>query len=254
MKPTLFDIQERVVDSIDVNAVLATATDIIEMDMFVPPFENFFIRISMRLVLKIGFLIDEDCQEYSLDETLKKMKDKWGNENLTVKYNNFEKRDGLLGCGMNFEVSNNNGYIGSVLSHFEGGDVRSIGNIMLALFIVLMATKNIERRIVTNDARANNKRARDDAKHFSTTTYLNIGKIVETCRGTGGSLGGPIRPHLRRGHIRAQRYGEGLREVKNIFVRPVFVNADKDWVEQQKTYKFTGSFNPGKSDGLTISE
>ena len=42
------------------------------------------------------------------------------------------------------------------------------------------------------------------------------------------------RPHLRRGHIRNQHYGEGNKEIKKIFIQPVFVNADEGWIENQR--------------------
>jgi hypothetical protein len=83
---------------------------------------------------------------------------------------------------------------------------------------------------------------------------LNIGKITETYRSNENSSGGNVRPHLRRGHIRLQRYGEDFKEVKKIFIQPMFVNADKEWIEKQKTYKFTGSYSAGKNERLTINE
>jgi hypothetical protein len=101
---------------------------------------------------------------------------------------------------------------------------------------VLLATKNCERKTVENTFSAKSKKARDDAKYYSTTTYVSIGRITETCRREGSSRG-PVRAHLRRGHIRRQRHGEGMQEIKEIFIAPVFVNADREWIADRKKYK-----------------
>jgi hypothetical protein len=47
----------------------------------------------------------------------------------------------------------------------------------------------------------------------------------------------PSRPHLRRGHIRQQRYGHGLTEQKPIWIAPTFVNADEEFVSPRGAYR-----------------
>lgn len=49
--------------------------------------------------------------------------------------------------------------------------------------------------------------------------------------------GSPVRPHLRRGHIRSQHYGQGNQFVKRIWIEPVFVNADENFVSTRKAYR-----------------
>lgn len=34
--------------------------------------------------------------------------------------------------------------------------------------------------------------------------------------------------------IRNQHFGEGNKEIKKIFIQPVFVNADEGWIENQR--------------------
>lgn len=51
--------------------------------------------------------------------------------------------------------------------------------------------------------------------------------------------GRTVTPHLRRGHKRAQHYGPGNQYTKDIFVAPVFVNADPEWKAKREAYKLT---------------
>ena len=51
--------------------------------------------------------------------------------------------------------------------------------------------------------------------------------------------GGPVRPHLRRGHIRNQPHGPGNSEVRRIFIQPMFINADQGWIDTKKEYRVT---------------
>lgn len=43
-------------------------------------------------------------------------------------------------------------------------------------------------------------------------------------------------PHLRRGHKRDQRHGPKNSYVKSIWIAPIFVNADENFVNQRKAY------------------
>jgi hypothetical protein len=255
MKPPLFDMPEKLIDSVDVKTILETAKDMRQAGIFIPPFEKLSIRISICSCFKIGFAINKGLYDRSIDKLLEELCEISRDKIFIIEYSDFRKKNGILGCKMDFELKENSDHnLQNFFSNLNEEELGAIGNYAFAILIVLLATKNIERRVVKNDARATSKRARDDAKHFSTTTYLNIGKITETCRGNTVSSSGPVRAHLRRGHIRLQRYGEGFKEVKKIFIQPVFVNADKEWIEKQKTYKFSGSYNSAKSDRLTTSE
>lgn len=100
--------------------------------------------------------------------------------------------------------------------------------------VVLLATKNIEKRTqeVKVKKHALLSRKRKSAYKYSGITELHIGKISETFSGDGSR--GPVRAHLRRGHVRNQRIGEGRKDVKQIFIQPVFVNADDGWIENQR--------------------
>jgi hypothetical protein len=50
--------------------------------------------------------------------------------------------------------------------------------------------------------------------------------------------------HLRRGHIRRQHYGPAREYVKRIWIAPIFVNADKDYVATRTAYNISLSKIP----------
>ena len=76
-------------------------------------------------------------------------------------------------------------------------------------------------------------KSRKRPRAYDYITTIKIGKITETMRSDGDGQSS-VRPHLRRGHIRNQRVGKGLEEVKPIFISPVFVNADEGWINNQR--------------------
>lgn len=100
------------------------------------------------------------------------------------------------------------------------------------VLVVLLATKNAVKETKENKlARLGiGKKGKNPHRYITT---IKIGKITETMHGDGHARG-PVRPHLRRGHVRNQRFGEGLKEIKQIFIHPVFVNADQGWIDNQR--------------------
>lgn len=262
IKAPLFDIPEKVIKSLDVSAVLDTADDMVRMQIDDPPFRDFTVRLSLRSSIVIAYELAkahvherDDIPPGSREDLADIAADNWGNLIMTIRYCNFERTNKGLVSNALFKTNESKDLKGPSL--FSTLDLRiktALSKTIYSILVVLLATKNIDRKVVINSARSGSKRAREDAKNYSSTTYLNIGKITETCRGSsGGGSGGSTRPHLRRGHIRLQRYGEGLKESKQIFIQPTFVNADREWIDRQKTYKFTGSHDASASSGLTAS-
>lgn len=116
--------------------------------------------------------------------------------------------------------------------------LNSIAIFIYEFLIVLLATQNADKTTKQNSKRAGSHAVRRDAEYFEYTTTIRIGKITESHEGSGSGTGAKKRTHLRRGHIRRQHFGKGGSEVKKIFIPPVFVNADENWIRnERKEYK-----------------
>lgn len=104
---------------------------------------------------------------------------------------------------------------------------------VLRYLVVSLATKNTEKKVVT---RTPGKIARDGSLKHTHVTTLRVPKI-QYLPGEGPSTGREVKPHFRRGHIRMQPFGEGRQERKRIWIEPLFVKADPEFIDAQKVYK-----------------
>jgi len=131
-----------------------------------------------------------------------------------------------------------------LLSQFDGDHDRVhimndlTAEAILSTLLVMLATRNVNKDVLHSPKRFSDPMSKNGIKQIRNKDYkyittIKIGKITETMRSDGESRG-PVRAHLRRGHIRNQRFGEGLKEIKQIFIQPVFVNADEGWIENQR--------------------
>lgn len=104
------------------------------------------------------------------------------------------------------------------------------------LLIVLLATKNVVKTRTKDKllAMGIGKHKNNMRPLYTTTLTLPKPEHMET--------EGPVtpgtspRPHLRRGHIRNQKHGPKLQFIKRIWIEPVFVNADENFVSSRTAY------------------
>lgn len=108
---------------------------------------------------------------------------------------------------------------------------------MQDILIVLLATRNVEKHTKENKLKSLGIGKRSARGRFDYVTTLRVPKELPDDH-DNPPTGGAVTPHLRRGHIRKQRHGPGNIQVKKLFIEPIFVNADPEFVHARKAYKF----------------
>jgi hypothetical protein len=113
-------------------------------------------------------------------------------------------------------------------------DQRAIEKLKM-LLIVLLATKNADKRTVENKL-AKLGIGKSLRHRFAYTTTIALPRELPA-DADNPPKGGKVCPHLRRGHVRRQHYGTGNALEKKIWIAPVFVNADPNFVAARKSYR-----------------
>lgn len=107
------------------------------------------------------------------------------------------------------------------------------------MLITLLATRNAVKNVEHNSRL---KRGLSSAskpgstRRYEYVTTISVPREMEDDPEHAGITGQAKAPHLRRGHVRRQHHGPRNVMVKSIWVAPVFVNADREWVSQRRAY------------------
>ena len=237
MKPELFMIDVKAVEATNYDDVVRTFHEMASIGIAAPPVSHLVIGFDPRIFIS-GFYPEDGNLE--MDENVKRI--------LADSPNVFVAADVIYTPQSDIKKDPNDILVATLELRKAWIDRRTLKytseftivhkdeeltfQLMLKTLVVLLATKNAEKDRVENRPNSSSAKARNASKNFAYTTTIRIGKITENCK--SGGTGSPTRPHLRRGHVRNQRYGEGRREIKQIFIAPVFINADKEYVESQR--------------------
>lgn len=224
MDRQLFVLEPEIWSSIDRDVVESTCDALEELDIFEPPFEEFDLQVSIR---------KPDIEKF-MKLPNQKLPDNEANtiKSRTIRYEVKKINKELM---FHYQLKCRGQFIDRKDIEKYTECTTDAEDFFCALFfstlIALLATKNVEKHteIVKKHGAKSKKRPRE----YKYVTTIKIGKITETLRSSATSRG-PVRAHLRRGHIRNQRCGEGFKEVKQVFIQPVFVNADDGWIENQR--------------------
>jgi hypothetical protein len=238
----LFVIGESVFRSLDEKTIESTADAMCELKIYAPPFKKIAVQIHSKPKDIFNWLNAKDIE--NAFSSMDVVNWSWKFDFDRVEYKSpysyettqWSKTLGFLSEQQVINLFFRNERIKTEKEALELLDSsRIFAGRILELLFVLLATKNIEKN--TSEHKKYEKAIKAKISNvYKYTTVLRIGKITETCR-SNNSTGATVRPHLRRGHIRTQHFGAGNKEIKKIFIQPVFVNADEGWIaDQRKAY------------------
>src|SRR5262249_26360389 len=118
-------------------------------------------------------------------------------------------------------------------------DLRIAGEPFCDLLISLLAVRNIQKTTKI-DKLAKLGIGRNKHRYVYTTTLcLPPPHLIEGEESTPTGI--KRCPHLRRGHIRRQRHGTGNQLTRKIWIEPVFIHADAEFVNQRTAYRITSN-------------
>lgn len=119
---------------------------------------------------------------------------------------------------------------------------RAIGKLGLYL-VTLLATRNVVKQTSVNKlARLGigTRKGTPSKSSYPRVTTITIPHDLPDDE-DHATVGKPKAPHLRRGHIRHQHYGPENTLTKQVWIQPIFVNADEDFVSSRVRYNLRGA-------------
>ena len=248
MDRQLFILDDRVWDSMSFADVASTVDDMRELDIAYPPVQEFDVMTKLKVVDRIQIFLDPEYAKivrtigtsfannnmiwrFSFSDDLKKMIAK-----MLQSFDNEKTWVNFLETHYTREVADREDLtIEEKISDIEDTQywIHLVSTWVLAYLLVALAAKNSVKTVKENKLMKLGIGKKKNNYRYTTT--VTIGEITET-EGTGEGGGWKVRPHLRRGHIREQRYGPNRQYSKKVFIQPVFVNASEDFINERKAY------------------
>jgi hypothetical protein len=102
--------------------------------------------------------------------------------------------------------------------------------------IVLLATRNAVKHTTENKLAKLGIGKKNKRRYSYSTTITLPDELELEADPEHHTQGKPKCPHLRRGHIRRQHWGPARAYEKKVWIAPIFVNADHDFVATRTHY------------------
>lgn len=233
MKQHLFILGADAIDAVSDEEVTATVEGLKALGLYHLPYD----RVSLQLPNKYAVLMD-DALDHSRKDwgmNLKLGRDgRWHLDFPEYFYIEFTNIN-LLGEPAHCRI-----VCDGPVKHSWSMDQRDLVHCqesLTDLLICLLATRNARKETKHNKLASLGigTKHKIGVKRFEYVTTISVPQNLEEDDHTVKE-GKPKAPHLRRGHIRNQHYGPGFQYVKPVWIAPVFVNADHDFVSGRKAY------------------
>jgi len=114
---------------------------------------------------------------------------------------------------------------------------RAIASVLITILATDNAQKMTERnKLVSLGIGRGTKPGRP--RKYEYTTTISLPRSLPEEERTEGD-GKKRCPHLRRGHVRNQKYGPGFSSIRQIWISPMFIHADEAWVKSRTAYNLS---------------
>lgn len=234
----LFRLSPEIWKAMNYKDIMLTAGDMDEMGLMLSPYSKYAIETPLKFIK--GIIEQEEVApeinnlivvfEYEMRKRM-------------IEGVEREEPISLIFTSLSLDKKIVKGPINTTSQEFKKTNVELQKNIITfawdlrTILVVLLATKNSKIDKIANRNLLTGKSNKKNAyrKNYAYTTTISIGAITENHCGEGDDPR-TMRPHLRRGHIRTQKYGPNFSMEKKIFIDPVFVNASEGFIQKRSAY------------------
>ena len=245
----LFIISPKALTSTSPDEVNATVAGLKELGLYGLPYPKVDIQVAVRIPEEFIFptgtpinVVEETLKGERTYLTLSKEPSDMAMRLIDCQEDgSHTKRVVELYSSSDTIIGANNKNCGRIISDYTITDgTKSFAQETINLLITLLATRNVQKDVRERKCLklGIGKRPKDSERSYPRVTTISIPDHLEDDE-DHPPTGRTVAPHLRRGHIRRQHYGPQMSFTKQVWIQPVFVNADESFVSTRKAYNLS---------------